>query len=95
MFIPSKMFEIMASESCAVAALSGEGADIMRESGSAMVVGPEEPEHMAEAIATLLDDPVRCATMAKMGREYVEKNFLHSHLAATYLQIVQELVERK
>lgn len=94
MFIPSKMFEVMAAESCAVAALQGEGAEIMRESGCAMVVGPEQPEHMAEAIATLLDDPGRRAAMAKSGREYVAAHFLHSRLAAAYLQIMQQLVGR-
>ena len=91
MFIPSKMFEIMAAESCAVAGLRGEGAEIMNESGCAMVVGSEEPEQMAEAISTLLDDPERREIMAKSGREYVAKTFLHSQLAANYLQLMHKL----
>lgn len=94
MFIPSKMFEVMAAQSCAVAGLQGEGAEIMQESGCAMVVGPEQPEHMAEAIATLLDDPERRATMALAGRAYVAEHFLHSKLAATYLEIMRQLIGR-
>jgi hypothetical protein len=94
MFIPSKMFEVMAAQSCAVAGLQGEGAEIMQESGCAMVVGPEQPEHMAEAIATLLDDPARRTAMAAAGRAYVAEHFLHSKLAATYLAIMRQLTGR-
>lgn len=94
MFIPSKMFEIMAAESCAVAALRGEGAEIMTESGCAMVVGSEEAEQMAEAITTLLDDPERRTAMAQAGRAYVGQNFLHSRLAAAYLQLMFQLTGR-
>ena len=94
MFIPSKMFEIMASESCAVAGLQGEGAEIMTESGCAMVVGSEDPEQMAEAITTLLDDPERREIMAKAGRSYVARNFLHSQLARNYLNLMYRLTGR-
>lgn len=95
MFIPSKMFEIMAAQSCAVAGLRGEGAEIMTESGCAMVVGSEEPEHMAEAITALLDDPERREIMAAAGRAYVAKHFLHSQLAASYLALMHHLAGHK
>lgn len=95
MFIPSKMFEIMAAQSAAVAGLRGEGAEIMRESGSALVVPPEEPELMAEAIATLLDDPARRQQMAEAGRRFVGQYFLHSKLAAGYLQVMNGLVGKR
>ncbi len=94
MFIPSKMFEIMAAGKCAVAGLRGEGAEIMTESGCAMVVGSEEPENMAEAITTLLDDPDRREAMGQAGRTYVAQTFLHSRLAATYLTLMARLVGR-
>lgn len=91
MFIPSKMFEIMAAESCAVGALRGEGAEIMEESGSALTVPSEEPEKLATAIASLLDDPERRAVMGKAGRKYVSQNFLHSQLSTNYLKLLQQL----
>jgi glycosyltransferase involved in cell wall biosynthesis len=94
MFIPSKMFEIMAAESCAVAALQGEGAELMRESGAALVVPSENAERMAEAIGTLLDDPTRRGQMAQAGRAYVAKHFLHSSLAAQYVGLFQKLLGR-
>lgn len=95
MFIPSKMFEIMAAKSAAVAGLRGEGADIMRESGGALVVPSEDAEKMAEAIAVLLDDPTRRADMAEAGLAYVQENFLHSKLAAQYVALMRKLVGNK
>lgn len=94
MFIPSKMFEIMAAQGCAVAALRGEGAHIMQQSGCAVVVGSEDPDAMAEAIATLLDDPERRAAMAAAGRAFVGRYFLHSRLAQAYLDLMKQLTVR-
>lgn len=92
MFIPSKMFEIMAAQSCSVAGLRGEGADIMTESGCALVVPSEDADKMADAITTLLDNPDRRATMAQAGREYVAKTFLHSRLAGQYVALMKKLM---
>lgn len=92
MFIPSKMFEIMAAESCAVAALQGEGAELMQESGAALVVPSENAERFAEALNTLLDDPTRRSQMAQAGRAYVAKHFLHSTLAAQYVGLFKKLL---
>jgi glycosyltransferase involved in cell wall biosynthesis len=94
MFIPSKMFEIMAAESAAVAGLRGEGAAIMQDSGSALVVPSEDAEAMAGAIETLADDPARRGRMAQAGRAYVAQHFLHSRLAAQYLELLKKVVSR-
>ena len=92
MFIPSKMFEIMAAEAPAVAALRGEGAALMQESGSALVVPSEDAEALAGAIETLADEPERRRKMAASGRAYVGKYFLHSRLASQYLMLMKKLV---
>lgn len=94
MFIPSKMFEIMAAQSCAVAALQGEGADIMQESGCALVVPSEDSEKLAAAIGTLVDEPERRQAMAAAGRAYVEQHFGHDDLAARYGALLEKLVGR-
>lgn len=93
MFIPSKMFEIMAAGSCAVAGLRGEGAELMRESGCALVVPSEEPDKMAEALTTLLDDPSRRLNMGEAGLAYVKDKFLHSRLAGQYVALMNKLVK--
>lgn len=91
-FIPSKMFEIMASQTAMVACLRGEGAQITQESGGAMVVPPEEPEKLARAIMTLADNPERMEAMGKAGREFVSKNYRHSTLARQYLGVFSKVI---
>ncbi|MFZ2587678.1 MAG: glycosyltransferase family 4 protein [Alphaproteobacteria bacterium] len=93
MFIPSKMFEIMAAGSCAVAGLRGEGAELMKESGCALVVPSEEPDKMAEAITVLLDDPERRRAMGESGLAYVKNTFLHSRLAGQYVALMNKLAK--
>ncbi|PIZ30722.1 MAG: glycosyltransferase WbuB [Alphaproteobacteria bacterium CG_4_10_14_0_8_um_filter_53_9] len=95
MFIPSKMFEIMAAKSCAVACLRGEGAEIMVSSGSALVTPPEEADKLAAALTVLLDDPDRRAEMAESGHTFVKQHFLHSRLAAQYVGLFEKLRDKK
>jgi glycosyltransferase involved in cell wall biosynthesis len=93
MFIPSKMFEIMAAESVAVAGLHGEGAEIMNESGCARVVPPQAPDQMAAAIADVLDDSNRRSQMATSGRAFVAKHLMHSQLAAQYVAVMNHVIK--
>lgn len=92
-FIPSKMFEIMASRTPIVAGLRGEGTDILNASGGAIAVPPETPEAMAQAITSLIDDAARRETMAKSGREFVQQHYLHSRLGGQYLGIFAKLTQ--
>ena len=56
-FIPSKMFEILACGRPVLASLEGEAAEILRASGAAVVVGPEDVEALAAAVSQLAADP--------------------------------------
>ncbi len=94
-FIPSKIFEIMASQTAMVAGVRGEAADILKNSESALVVPPENPEEMARAIMTLIDDAPRLKTMGAAGRTYVQQNYLHSKLGRQYLGVFAKLLETK
>jgi len=94
-FIPSKMFEIMASGRPMVAAVAGEAAEILRESGGALVVPPGDASALAAAIEQLLADPQRRDEMGENGRRYVEMFFGHEHLAAEYLRVLEELLPRQ
>ncbi|MBN2800451.1 MAG: glycosyltransferase family 4 protein [Deltaproteobacteria bacterium] len=94
MFIPSKMFEVMAASRCAVGALRGEGAALMAESGSAEVVPSEDPEALRGALRGLLSDPARRARLGAAGRAFVEERFSHRRLAAQYLGLFERLTGR-
>jgi glycosyltransferase involved in cell wall biosynthesis len=91
--VPSKIFEVMACERPVLASLSGEGADIVRRSGSGLVTRPGEPREIADAIRQLKAmDPAQRRMLGENGREFVRKHCSRDVLAARYLEILQSVV---
>lgn len=87
-FIPSKMFEILACARPIVASLDGEAAAILRDSGGAIVVPPEDGVGIAAAIEQLRADSKLADEMGRRGREYVLKHFDRRELAGRYLTLL-------
>lgn len=86
-FIPSKMFEYLAAGRAVVGSMRGEAAEILRGAGG-VVVEPEDPKALAQAIVTLAADGPRRAEMGRVGRAYVERNFDRRRLAEDYLAVL-------
>ncbi len=91
-FIPSKMFEIMAMARPIVASVRGEAARILRTSGSALVVDPENSQALAQSIRYLCDHPEETQVMGWRGRSFVEAHYSRKSLAARYLEIIKEAI---
>jgi glycosyltransferase involved in cell wall biosynthesis len=89
-FIPSKMFEYLAAGKAVIGALRGEAAEILMAAG-AVVVEPEDPAALAEAIRDLASDAVRRRAMGAAGRAYVVEHFNRDRLADGYLALLQSL----
>jgi glycosyltransferase involved in cell wall biosynthesis len=68
--VPSKVYGILAAGRPYVAATdpSSEAAQIARESGCGLVAAPGDPAALAEAIATLYDDPAMTREMGTRAR---------------------------
>lgn len=92
-FIPSKMFEIMAMQKPIVASLRGEAAAILNRSGSAIVVEPEDSSGIAEAILSLYQNKNRSKKLGERGRKFVVDEFSRRTLAGKYLEVLQEAIE--
>lgn len=92
-FIPSKMFEMLAMGRPILASVRGESAAILRKSGGAMVVEPEDSAAIAAAILELSADPKRLTKMAKNGRSFVAKEYSRQSLARRYLQLFENAIE--
>lgn len=92
-FIPSKMFEIFATGAPIIGCLRGESADILNKSNAAIVVEPEKPEQLADAILELADSTSRTEKMKKAGPAFVKEHYLHSRLGQKYLDIFNKLVK--
>lgn len=91
-FIPSKIFEIMAVARPMVASVRGEAADILRNSGGALVVEPENSAAIAHGIRFLYEHPEEARAMGRCGRAFVVKNYSRRMLATRYLEILEETI---
>lgn len=91
-FIPSKIFELMASGKPIIAAVAGETAEILLSAG-AIVVPPEDPDGLAAAVSELSKDSARRSEMGVAGRRYVEQHFDRSVLAHRYEEILENATE--
>lgn len=89
-FIPSKVFEIIASGRPVVAALGGEAAEIVREAGH-IVVEPGDAQAIARELQALIGDRERIAEMVEKGRSYVAAHFDRRLLAKRYLRMFEGL----
>jgi hypothetical protein len=91
-FIPSKMFEILACGRPVLASLEGESAEILKDSGAALIVPPEDVDAIAAAVKRLASDPALRARLAESGRPYVAAHFDREALAERYLAILERVI---
>jgi len=93
-FIPSKMFEVMATGIPLIAAVEGEARKILQRSeGGAILVQPENSVELAEKILHLKNNPEIKNEMTQKGRIFVEKEFNRELLAEKYLQIINMVLK--
>jgi glycosyltransferase involved in cell wall biosynthesis len=89
-FIPSKMFEMMAMGRPIVASVRGESAEILRQSGAATVVEPEDSAAIARSILDLQSNKDRSDQMGARGRSFVVQHFSRKSLAEKYITVLNE-----
>jgi len=65
---------------------------VNRHGKTGLVVPPGDEEALAESIRHLLADPARRAEMGEAGRARVERHFTSAHMAASLLEIYEELI---
>ena len=73
--LPTKMLEAMAAGRPLVLAARGEAARLVEAEGCGLVVPPEDPRALAEALASLAADPARRTAMGAAGRRTAERDF--------------------
>lgn len=94
-FIPSKMFEIMACARPIVGSVRGEARTILEESGSALIVDPEDAAGIAAAVRSLRENPALGARLGEAGRQFVTAHYDRRTLANQYLQVLESVVGRR
>jgi glycosyltransferase involved in cell wall biosynthesis len=69
----------------------GEAADIVRAEGCGVVVEPESPEKLAQAIRDLADSPEQRDAMGKKGRELAQRDFSWTVLVGDWLRQIARI----
>lgn len=83
---PSKLLPIMASGKPVIYSGSGEGARLVEEAKAGIVVTPEDPVALAEAVCKLLEHPTLAEEFGRNGRRYVEQNLSWPSLVKNWLE---------
>jgi len=89
--LPSKMFESMAVGQPLVAALWGEGADVVRDARCGVVTEPGNARELRDAVESLAGDPEGAKQMGRNGRVYVDEHFNRDKLAVQLARILREV----
>lgn len=73
--LPSKLFEALGAGVPVIAAMDGEARRLVERSGGGLVVEPENPASMAEAILQLYRDPILRKRLGERGCSYVARHY--------------------
>jgi glycosyltransferase involved in cell wall biosynthesis len=89
--LPSKMFESMAVGQPLVAALWGEGADLVRVAGCGIVTEPGDARQLRDAVVRLAADPDAAREMGRQGRRYVDEHYNRDKIAIRLRELLLEV----
>ena len=90
--VPSKLLHYMAAGRPTVAAVNGASvaAELILDAKSGVVVSPEDPGRLADAIQNIRNNPELRQTLGRNGREYAAKNFAKSEIMEQWDRLVLE-----
>ncbi|MBW3595868.1 MAG: glycosyltransferase family 4 protein [Planctomycetes bacterium] len=94
--IPSKVQSYLACGKPILAALEGEGASVIQESGAGLVGPSEDAQSLAEhAVALSRMAPTARAAMGRRGRQYCEQHFERERLLDRLESLFFEVTKRQ
>lgn len=91
-FIPSKLFDSMASGRPVLLSVDGEAREILGEAEAGLFYPPEDGEGLAERIRWLLDHPEERTAMGERGREYARSHCTRAVQAEKMMQFLESLI---
>jgi glycosyltransferase involved in cell wall biosynthesis len=86
---PAKVFPSLSCEVPVVYAGEGEAAELLEANRCGVVVQPEDPVFLAQAIESLAADPARRNKMGRAGRVLVEREYSWSTIVDRWLEEIE------
>jgi glycosyltransferase involved in cell wall biosynthesis len=80
-FVPSKLFDSMATGTPVLLSVDGVAREIVEKAGAGISYEPENGRALAGAILQLRADPQSATMMGNRGQEYVKANYMRSNLS--------------
>jgi glycosyltransferase involved in cell wall biosynthesis len=91
--LSNTLLEAMAVGLPVVATRISGSEDVVVVGESGLLVPPGDAEALAEAIVSILSDPVRAAAMGQRGRQLVEQRCELAHITDNYVQLYARIVK--
>lgn len=89
---PSKIYETMCSEVPIILAVEGDVADMIYKADAGIVVKPENPKEMAQAVLRLYNDEALVKRLGHNGRKYVIENYSRQNITRKLEQLLLEIM---
>jgi len=86
--LPSKIFEILGGGVPIICSVPGQAAELVARSGGGLVIPPEDPAALADAIRALRANPERLRAMGRAGRAFVLREHVRPQLAARMADVL-------
>lgn len=92
--MPSKIPTILASGRPIIASVpqNGTAAKAVRQSEGGIVIAPEQPKRLAQAIEALYEDPLRCCLLGRQGRQYAVDHYAFEQILTQYEALLSSLI---
>ncbi|HTY60841.1 MAG TPA: glycosyltransferase [Acidobacteriota bacterium] len=87
------LIEYMASAKPIVATRVGDAERIIQDGAEGLIIEPENPEAISEAVASLLRAPEQALEMGTRAREKAERNWTIARLSANYQALYNALLD--
>lgn len=92
--LPAKMYEAFATGTPVVAAIRGEGAEMLEQANAGIVVPIQAAQTMANALQKLANEPNLRQSMSNSGRKFAENNLAPSRVKDAYLSIFKMVTKQ-
>jgi len=91
--LPSKMLEFMACARPIIVGVGGLSKSIMEESAGGIVITPEDPSALANAITNLRKNPSKGVAMGINGQRFVVENYSREEKSEKYLRVMNNIIQ--